>query len=220
MLVQLFFELIFFTLILDFAPVGIAAEQSCFDFATRVVYPLKERAFIPLPPRSGNGEPGNIAIRSGKMPSGIGWGAVRGEVKKSLNDLIKNLREHESTKSPRVSKMEITPIEDPKYLLRQNVAFEVDPFPLMSVKWTEVWVFSLLQGEPEDPQMVLVSYQKSEGTSYIRHLCGNYQLEKRSPDVTDVYIYEEADATSRSEQDTVNDIRRTLEAFRADPQSK
>jgi hypothetical protein len=38
--------------------------------------------------------------------------------------------------------------------------------------------------------------------------------------MTDVYIYEEADATNRSEQDTVDDIRRTLEAFRADPQSK
>ena len=73
---------------------------------------------------------------------------------------------------------------------------------------------NVLAGTPAKPERLVVSYEKIEGTSHIEHLCGSMVLRKLGAGSTDVYLYEEAKATQRSPEDTLNGMRGTLEALR------
>ena len=186
-----------------------SARAECFNFSATTFQLLRERSSS----RAVRGEA--IWSDAGKLGNGRVWGAVRGVVARPILELLKNLTAHTSTRNPRISKMKIIDIEDKNYLKHQKVRFEITPFPFISVRWTEEWVFELVRGQPTSPDIVVVSYEKTEGTSYIEHLCGNYVLEKEQFQKTDVYIYEEARATGRSEEDTLKDLSRTLESLRS-----
>ncbi len=138
------------------------------------------------------------------------WAAVQGESGRPVSALLKELLSHETTRAGKVTKMEITPHEDRNFLARQSVRFEVDPMPFVSVDWTETWAFSLLSGRASEPREILGSYEKVDGTSHIEHLCGNFLITRARPSKSRIYIYEEAQATGRSEDDTLNGILTTL----------
>jgi hypothetical protein len=175
------------------------ATPGCFDFSTRLSEPM---------------HPPVTTDQSGNLPGDVTWAAVRGDVDHPLSQILKDLEEHRSTRSSRINKMEIRPIQDPNYLAKQEVKSEVDPFPFVSVKWTEIWGFVVTQGTAENPERVVISYEKTEGTSHIEHLCGNYVLQKKGDGNTDVFIYEEAKATGRDAKDTLQGLLGNLAAFR------
>jgi hypothetical protein len=174
-----------------------SALAGCFDFSTRITQPLRN--------------PTNTDA-SGQAPQGWVWATVHGSVRASLEAVLKDLEAHGTTKSSRVNKMEISALKDPRYLNKHEAHFEVDPFPFVSVKWTETWAFMILDGTADRPKKVLVSYEKTEGTSHIEHLCGNYLLERQG-DGTGVFIYEEAKATNRTEKDTMDGLKGNLKAL-------
>ena len=171
---------------------GTPAFGGCFDFSTRITDPLHN--------------PTN-SDQSGKLPQGRDWAAVRGTVHPSIETILKDLVAHGTTKSSRVNKMEIKDLKDPHYLAKQEVHFEVDPFPFVTVKWTEMWAFAVTNAAADHLVRVVVSYEKTEGTSHIEHLCGNYVLDRLPDGQTDVFIYEEAKATGRNEKDTLDGLR-------------
>ena len=60
---------------------------------------------------------------------------------------------------------------------------------------------------------IVISYEKTEGTSHIQHLCGSYVLQRTADDKSDVFIYEEAKADRRSQKDTLDGLKGNLTAL-------
>ena len=98
--------------------------------------------------------------------------------------------------------------------MRQKVDYTINPFLFIHLKWTEDWAFSLTRGTLAQPEQITTFYQKSEGTSHIQHLCGAIVLQKKNDAHTDVFIYEEAKATGRSEGDTLRGVEATIVTLR------
>jgi len=188
------------------------AEKTCFDFTRPVRNPLKFATSVRLVIPGGE----KITESSGEISNGANWAAVRGDVERPLLSVLKELETHEVTKGARTSVKiaDLTQPGDPRFLALQSVRFHISPFPLINVDWIENWAFSLLRRESRDLTEVLVAYEKVQGTSYIRHLCGNYLLEGIGSGRTDVFLYEEAQATHRSRKDTLDGVRTTLQKLR------
>src|SRR3954468_22511144 len=98
----------------------------CFDFAREI----KEG-----PAHRKNVHVAGGSKASGELPSGVVWAAVRDLAPKHIQEILAELASHEKTKSSRIDEMEIDELADPRFLKHQRVKFEVDPFPLISVKW-------------------------------------------------------------------------------------
>lgn len=182
--------------------------KACFDFSKKSI-PLPKKPTIladAVLPR--------ISSKSGRMSANMFWGAARGQVGRPIQELIQEISAHETMKSGRVHDMAVIPLETQDFLIRQQIEYTVIPFMFVKIKWTEDWAFNLIQGTKEDPKEVQIFYQKTEGTSHIKHLCGSIVLTKIDPKITDVFYYEEAQATSRSEQDTVKGLIGTIRTFR------
>jgi hypothetical protein len=188
-----------------------AAESSgknCYNFSQKPI-PLPKKPSIladAVLPR--------ISAKSGRMSASMFWGAARGQVGRPIQELIQEIAAHESMKSSRVNNMAVIPLESQEFLIRQQVEYTITPFLFVKVKWTEDWAFNLVQGTKEDPKEVQIFYEKTEGTPHIKHLCGAIVLNKVDPKVTDIFLYEEAQATSRTEQDTVKGLIATIRTFR------
>ena len=185
-----------------------AASGPCFNFETKIVKPL--RAPIAL-------VQGVDAADKGTMDEGAegrNWAVVRAKVDKSLDTVYQLLLDHKTTSSPRVAEMTVEKIESPSYLQLEQVKFLIKPFLFVRVRWTEEWGFALAEGTRESPREIVISYEKTEGTSHIEHLCGNMVLRKLTDKSTDVFLYEEAKATNRKATDTLNGLLGTLKTLR------
>jgi hypothetical protein len=204
MRIQGFFRIILCALLAVVAVSG-AAFGNCFDFSKKVETPLREPQAL---------EKGQDATAFGKYDNGTTWGKVRGTIDKPIDKVLQLLLDHNNTKSSRVHEMKVDKKEDPNYLARHTVYFKIKPFLFITVEWREDWGYALAAGTPADPSRIVISYQKIEGTSHIEHLCGNIVLNKLSSTQTDVYEYEEAKATQRSPEDTVNGLLGTLKTLR------
>lgn len=178
------------------------AGGDCFDFARKIEEGPTNQKLVRFVDDS--------RTASGEFPSGIVWAAVKEHTPRTLTSIIDELASHESNKSRRISEMEVSELGDPNFMRHQKVHFVVSPFPLINISWTEDWAFTLLAGKPDRPERVLVAYEKTEGTSYIHHLCGAYDLRALPTGETSILLYEEAQATSRSREDTLNGLTATV----------
>lgn len=200
--------LAFSLLPISFASAGDSKEKACFDFSKKVI-PLPKKPDVlqdAVLPR--------ISSKSGHFSSSMFWGAARGQVGRPIQDLIQEISTHETLRSKRISKMEVKSLPSSDFLIRQQVENTVTPFLFVKVSWKEDWAFNLTQGTKEDPKEVQIFYEKTEGTSHIKHLCGTMILNQVDPKVTDVFLYEEAQATQRTEEDTVKGLIGTIRNFR------
>lgn len=186
------------------------ANEGCFDFSKKLTEPPKKPETLEAI------APPGISKKSGKTKKGWVWAEVRGQVGRALPSIMSELKEHQTTKSKRIDRMSIIPQEDPHYLARQSIEYKVYPFPFVTVAWTEEWAFSLLRGTPQEPKQIAVFYQKTEGTNHIKHLCGAMILTQLSSQASDVFLYEEAQATGRSREDTLNGLIGTLTTLRSE----
>jgi hypothetical protein len=141
------------------------------------------------------------------------WAVTQGESDRKIADILKEILGHETTRSSRVSEMKIKTVANPRFLVVQDVHFEVHPFPLVHINWNENWAVSLLKGDAENPEKIWVTYEKTSGTSYIQHLCGQFELTSEPNGKTLIVIYEQAAAKGRTEQDTLSGISSTLRAL-------
>jgi hypothetical protein len=178
------------------------ADQACFDLSHKVQTGLA----LPQP----LGHDGGTLSASGKKTDDLFWAAVQGDTSRTIPDLLHDLMTHETTKGGRISEMKISLVPDSNFLVRQVVRFRVNPFPFVTVEWTEDWAVSLLAGDAKKPEKVLITYEKVSGTSHIRHLCGQFELAREADGKTRIQIYEEAAATGRSQQDTLSGIATSL----------
>lgn len=212
MRIQDLFTLVLVVIIGSFPSIDSCAASGCFDFSkpiTNVLRPARNTSKIE---QSGKVSPSESPSKSKDEY----WATVQGPVSAPLKSIYAFLSDRNSTKSSRVDEMHVDIEQDPQFLLKQVVHNEVDPFPFITVKWSEEWAFSLLEGTPEDPKKILISYEKIEGTSHIKHLCGNILITSElDASKSHVFLYEEAEATGRSQDDTLKGLKGTLEAIRA-----
>jgi hypothetical protein len=179
--------------------------MDCYDFAREIKEGPVNQKSVRFPADSQKA--------SGELPSGVVWAAVKDRSPRTIPAILEELGSHETNKSRRISEMQVSELGDPNFLRHQKVKFVVTPFPLINISWTEDWAFTLLAGTAERPERVLVAYEKTDGTSHIRHLCGAYELRALPSGETSIYLYEEAKATSRSREDTLDGVAATLAHF-------
>lgn len=213
--IQVFFRVAAMVLFLCTAASG-AEHRLCFDFNKKVTKPL--RAPIEFGGVGADGAAPADVSETGKREDGGNWAAVRGVVSgKSIDQVLALVLDHNNLKSSEVDEMQVvehTGGSTPMYLARHDVKYLIKPFPFIKIRWTEQWAYALTGGLEKDPSEVVISYQKSEGTSYIEHLCGTLILRKNGPHSTDLYQYEEAKAARRSVDETLNGLVGTLRTLR------
>jgi hypothetical protein len=204
MRIQDLFTLVLVVIIGSLSSTESRAASGCFDFSKSITGVLR-------PARNTS-----KSEQSGRVSSGDEyWASVQGLVPSSIKSIYAFLSDRNSTKSSRVDEMHVDIEQDPNFLLKQVVHNEVDPFPFVTVKWSEEWAFSLLEGTASEPKKILISYEKIDGTTHIKHLCGNILITADSDSSkSHVFLYEEAEATGRSQEDTVKGLKGTLEAIR------
>lgn len=180
---------------------GSTAYASCSDFSGEVSRLLSQQADL---------SEITVSEKSGISSHGLIWALVHGTVNRSFKEVLEDLIEHRSTRGSRVDHFRLKALHDPHYFLKQEAEMEVHPFPLLNISWKEIWGFRVMSGVRNDPESVSISYEKTEGTAHIEHLCGSYVIEKRPHDQTEVLIYEEVRATGRNEKEELRGLRGSL----------
>ncbi len=178
------------------------AQGRCFDFNTKVTAPLK--AAQPLP-ASGD------AVDTGQRGDGIIWTRLRGTIAKATSRVLALLLNHDTMRDPEVDELQVKKKESPQDLARHCVSYDVRPFPLIKVRWTEEWGYAVADGPEAMPTTWGISYEKTEGTSHIDHFCGNIVLRRLSDTLTDMFQYEE----SKISRPDIDDQAKALKALLA-----
>lgn len=184
------------------------ARARCFDFATRVVVPLK-------PPIAA--APRGDAYDAGEKADGLIWTRLRGPIAKPAARVLALLLDHEILRDPQIDDMEVKKRSSPNYVARHSVTYEVRPFPLVKVRWTEEWGYAVADGPSDAPTAWVVSYEKTEGTSHIQHFCGSIVIRRVSDAQTDIYQYEESKVDHHDQADQTKGMRNLLAKLRKLP---
>jgi len=177
---------------------GAEPTRPCFDLALKVIDPLRP----PIPRIEGRD---NSAY--GTYPNGIDWASGRALMAMPIKELYQRLLDHRNVKDMKKTTLTTTVIERPAYLAFHHVDVVVRVralFVKMKIAWTEEWAYSLVEGTPEAPRKIVVSYQKIGGARVIKHQCGSYVLQAIDQSTTDLSLYEETKADHRSAEDTRN----------------
>lgn len=130
----------------------LAEEQLCFDFSKAITDPLR-------PPLQGNAQTRDLSA-SGNTSSGAAWGAVRAQVHLSAKEVYDLLLDHYLVKDPKKVKLRIYEQEWKGFSDFHVVMVQVLN-PLISIAWEENWAYLIAQGTREDPERVVISYQKA-----------------------------------------------------------
>ena len=184
-----------------------------FDFSKKITQVLKDP--IETVPGRDNTSSGRIELAQSGEDGEI-WGAVRGSVSAPLEEVLDLLYDHETTRGARIAEMKVRDYQtqDPSQAIHHQVHYVVKPFLFVAVEWDVDYSYTMLEGTRDDPKLVLITYEKTQGTSHISHLAGNILLSRISPNVTDAFMYEEVKATGRTEEDTIRGLEGTLQTIR------
>lgn len=119
------------------------------------------------------------------------WVAARKLVPTGIEIILEWLKDHKNWKDMSRVSLSVKTDNIAGYFQHDMVSVDLHVFAFISVSWVEEWGYQLLSGTLSKPKDILVSYQKTEGTSHLPHLCGSVRL-RRHNSGTDVYFYEEA----------------------------
>lgn len=183
------------------------ATEKCFDFNHPITSALKD----PIPLKKNKKD----ALASGaNKEKDFYWGGVRGMVDKPLAQIYTQLLDHFTIKDRSRVKLRIYDQPREGFDKYHLVMVSLETM-LATVDWEEQWGYTITEGTPAAPKALLISYQKSDGSKYIPHMCGSIVLKEASANSTDVFLYEEINALGkRSPEDTVKGHIGTLAALR------
>jgi hypothetical protein len=142
------------------------------------------------------------------------WSHVDGVVKKPIMSLYQKLLDPMTTRNAKTTRVEMVEVPTTGTLKKEHLSIHVKPVFFITVEWEEEWAYSVLEGSEASPKSILISYQKTNGTSHIRHFCGNILLKKLDDQSTGVFLVENIDADHRSAEDVYNGILVTLRILR------
>jgi hypothetical protein len=184
------------------------AHPDCFDFAQPITKPMVEPIKI-----SGKGE---IVVLK-KLPSGALATSGRGIINKPIKTILTKFLDPMTTRSPEKTKLELKQIPSPHFFKLEKVSVSVKVIPLLTIDWEELWAYALVKGTLEKPSTVLITYEKIDGTAHLKYKCGNIMMTQVSPTSTDVYLYEEVDATRWDEEKAINHFKSTFATLKTLP---
>lgn len=185
--------------------VPLSASARCFDYSQKVVTPLRE-----VPPM----EHGAELRQVGKSTAGRIWVAIRSQLTQPISRVLELLKDHRLTKGE-ADEAIASPIKNDKYLALHDVKFRTRPLPLIDITWKEEWAYALSRGEPEAPEEIVITYEKTTGTNFIEHMCGSIVVRRTGESTTDLFWFEEAKVAQRSAEDTRNTIEGIIKVVRA-----
>lgn len=142
------------------------------------------------------------------------WGQVSGVIKKPITNLIEQLVDPKTIRDNDNTTVKVQELKIPGFLKRFQEKIIIKPFLFITIEWTEDWGISVKDGTLKAPKSVVVAYQKTEGTSHIKHFCGNMVLETQKDGSTGIFLYEEVQADRRSAEDVMNGLIGTLRTLR------
>jgi hypothetical protein len=153
------------------------------------------------------------AEAKGERAGGGNWAVTTQMVAVPAARIVEDLRRHGSTRTEDIAELKLKALPAEGKLDRHDAAFTVKPFLFVTVEWVERWIFTLVKGTAVAPLRVDVSYEKIEGTSHIKHLCGSIAVKALDATRSEVTLYEEADASQRSADDTLKGLKETVKAL-------
>ncbi len=183
----------------------------CFRFPKPIRKPLSE---LPLP--AGQKE----ASKSGTIPDAGVFAEIHAIVDRPIAEVKKAIDDPYFTRNPDNTSVEIKVDKNPYYLNYQHVTVKVKVFAFISISWDEDWATELLSGTPGVPSAVLYSYEKITGTTHLRRKCGSIRVMELSPKTTDIYWYENVDASRWSEENAFEHLVNTIHEHFYDTQPK
>ncbi len=180
------------------------SDKPCFDFTQKSTELLR--------PAPAHFDP--AAEAKGKTSTGFDFAWVSGVVEKPILEIYQKLLNPKTVRDSDSSQVEVkeTPSENYLKLLEQSIT--IHPIVFLSLHWKEDWGYALKEGTAQAPAEIIISYQKKEGTTYITHLCGNFQLKQLGPTQTGIYLYQEMLASHRDAQNILNDVSGTLRTLK------
>jgi hypothetical protein len=188
------------------------APNLCFDLSKPNTIPLRpEPANYPAEGLE-TVEKGLKDDASGKER--IAWASLQGVVHAPLSNVLQRLQDPMTTRDPGSTEVKVTSVPEPGALLKQSIRVVVKPVFFLTIEWVEAWTFVILEGSAADPKKILISYQKTAGTSHIRRFCGSILLQKVNPNLTGISHHEEIIADRRSPGDVANGMIGTLRTLR------
>jgi hypothetical protein len=176
----------------------------CFDLSK------KSTKLLGDPPREFPGAGSEQVVSGTDSKTGLDWGRVVGRVKKPLKKVNELMLDPMITRNAKTTTVTTETLPDAGFLTRYRVAIRVKPVFFITLEWEEIWAHSLLEGTPDAPKSILISYQKTQGTSHIRHFCGNILLKEIDKDTTGVFLIENIDADQRDPDEVANGLLGTL----------
>ncbi len=186
-----------------------ASEPSslCFDFKN----PVKQPMIKPI--KSGGKKDSTAGEKFSDEHLGE-WGAARGVVEKSVYEVYQAILDPFTIKDPDKAQVTLTQENRNGFNAFQIREIKISPFPLINIEWIEQWAFVITKGKDLDPREMVISYQKSEGTSHIKSLCGSIVLKQIGKQKTDVFLYEQMKAARRNFKDIIDGHLGTLRTLR------
>jgi hypothetical protein len=162
-----------------------AFEPLCFgEFSEKIEKPLMR------PPTL---KPGSVNSNEGKRPNDEGeYAGARGVVRRPITSVYRWLLDHTNWKDMTKTKLKTVEGKKPGYMAFHTVDVDVNVWAFIRIQWVEEWAYALVEGTPQDPKVIQISYQKRSGTGHLKRLCGSITLKALGPDKTDLYLYEEA----------------------------
>jgi hypothetical protein len=179
----------------------------CFDLSK------KSTKFLGDPPREFPGTGSEQVTFGTDAQTGLDWGRVVGRVKKPIKKVNELLLDPMLTRNAKTTTVTPEKLPEAGFLSRYRVAIRVKPVFFLTVEWEEMWAHALLDGTPEAPKSILISYQKTGGTSHIRHFCGNILLKEIDKDTTGLFLIEHIDADHRDADEVANGLIGTLKTL-------
>ena len=194
------------------AAVAQVKTPSCFDFKTKITTPLQ-----PAPTRY---EPDHSESKTVTTAAGDSFDTakVSGVVQHSVQELYQMLLDPKTIRNGDDIEVSTHSIDSKDYLKETVQTIQVTPVFFLTIEWKETWAYALKDGTEKKPKTIVISYEKTEGTSHIDHLCGNIVLRSLSPTSTGVFLYQEMKADRRNAKDLLNDLSGTLRTLRGKPQ--
>jgi hypothetical protein len=173
-------------------------KKNCFNFSATILNPI-------VPIIEGQ--------KSGKTETKLDYAVASAKVEKTIQALLDQVLDPKTARnnSDTVVKIKTLPLGPHVRFFEEHI--EIKPVFFLTLNWTEKWATTLIKGTAQDPQEYLVSYEKTEGTSHIQHLCGNIILKSLGPQSTWVYLYQELEATRRDANNIMNDLTGTLKTL-------
>ena len=162
--------------------------------------PVRETLAVPISLGPNNSDVSAYGITA----DGIPWGASRAIIQKPIRAVYEKLLDHTTVKDMNKVKFQVEVLPKKGFLEFHHISLKARVALFIVIEWEEHWGSILLSGTKENPEKILIIYQKAGGTSHLEHLCGSFLLTKNSANTTDAYLYEQILATRRSAEDTMD----------------